>query len=409
MGETFASRVAASILNTMDLAELVTISDENYFNVALSLAQNTEKLATIKQKIAVQKQISPLFDTSKFAHDLERLYQSIWEQELRGARKPILLQPEEINPLAQIDTPENDFLTLSTAIESSSAKESISEINHVHLSPLLELLKPERLTHVVDIGANPIDGDPPYKSMLTEKLCFVTGFEPQESALAELLSKKTGNERYLPYAVGDGQSHTLKVCRASGLTSLFEPDLSTLDLFDALKPLAEVTQRIEMTTRKLDDVTEIENIDFLKIDIQGAELSVFQHGIKKLAKTVAIQVEVSFVTLYENQPTLGDIDIELRRQGFIPHCFAAVKKWVIAPCILNNNPRQPLNQLLEADIVYVRDFSKPELMSDEQLKQLAIVAHYCYGSHDLALRCIMNLEKRKTLALGSQTQYLKII
>ena len=31
------------------------------------------------------------------------------------------------------------------------------------------------------------------------------------------------------------------------------------------------------------------------------------------------------MTLYKNQPTMGEIDIELRRQGFIPHCFAAEK------------------------------------------------------------------------------------
>ena len=91
MGETFASRVAASILRTMDLAELVTDNDDDYFNVALSLAQNPEKLAAIKQKIAVQKQTTPLFDTQKFARDLERLYQTIWAQELLGERKAVVL------------------------------------------------------------------------------------------------------------------------------------------------------------------------------------------------------------------------------------------------------------------------------------------------------------------------------
>ncbi len=105
---------------------------------------------------------------------------------------------------------------------------------------LWELLKPERLTEVVDIGANPIDGDPPYKAMLAEGLCRVTGFEPQEKALAVLQNLKGGNERYLPHAVGDGKPHTLNICRASGMTSLLEPDPSSLALFDALRPLAEV-------------------------------------------------------------------------------------------------------------------------------------------------------------------------
>jgi protein O-GlcNAc transferase len=378
-GETFASRVAASILQAMDLAELITTNDNDYFNVALKLAKNHKKLTAIKHKIATQKSTSPLFDTQKFARDLERIYQTIWEQELHGERKIVILKDELKMNTKQIPT------------------------------QLADILQLERLTEVVDIGANPIDGEPPYKPMLSGGLCRVTGFEPQESALAKLLTKKRELERYLPYAIGDGKTHTLKICHASGMTSLFEPDAITLDLFAALKPCGVVTDRIEMQTQKLDDITEINQLDFLKIDIQGAELAVFQNGVQKLANTVAIQTEVSFVTLYENQPAMGEIDIELRQQGFIPHCFAAVKKWMIAPCIINNNPRQPLNQLLEADIVYVRDFSKPDLMTTEQLKHLAIIVHYCYGSFDLALRCILLLEQRNALPIGSQQQYLNLL
>ena len=52
--------------------------------------------------------------------------------------------------------------------------------------PLLDLLKPQRITEIVDIGANPIDGDPPYKPMLRAgEICKVTGFEPQEDVDAE--------------------------------------------------------------------------------------------------------------------------------------------------------------------------------------------------------------------------------
>jgi FkbM family methyltransferase len=274
---------------------------------------------------------------------------------------------------------------------------------------LFELLLPQRLTEVVDVGANPIDGDPPYKSMLAAGLCRVLGFEPQEQALAELQMKKGPNERYLPYAVGDGQRHTLNICRAPGMTSLFEPDPAKLGLFNEMEGIGEVTGRVVVETHKLDDIVEIERLDFLKMDIQGGELAVFQSGTAKLSEAVAIQVEVSFITIYKNQPALGDIDLELRRQGFIPHCFAAVKRWPISPCIVNNNPRQALNQLLEADIVYVRDFSRPESMSDEQLKHLALVAHHCYSSVDLALRCVMLLERRNALTAGAQQRYLQLL
>jgi FkbM family methyltransferase len=259
------------------------------------------------------------------------------------------------------------------------------------------------------VGANPIDGDPPYIPMLSAGLCRVTGFEPQEQALDELLKKKGPDENYLPYAVGDGETHTLNICIASGMTSLYEPDMQTLGLFDVLRPAGEVTNRVPLQTRKLDEITEIEHLDFLKIDIQGGELAVFRSGVLKLSQAVVIQSEVSFVTLYKNQPSLGEVDLELRQQGFIPHCFAAVKLWPISPCVINNNPRQPVNQLLEADIVYVRDFSRPELMDNEQLKHLALIVHHCYKSVDLALRCVMLLEQRKALPAGAQQRYLQLL
>jgi hypothetical protein len=75
---------------------------------------------------------------------------------------------------------------------------------------LARLLDLGRLTHVVDIGANPVDGAPPYKPLLDAQLCRLTGFEPQPVALAELNRKKGTNKTYLPYAVGDGGEHTLK-------------------------------------------------------------------------------------------------------------------------------------------------------------------------------------------------------
>ena len=274
---------------------------------------------------------------------------------------------------------------------------------------LQAILQPHQLTHVLDIGANPIDGDPPYQQMLEAGLCAVTGFEPQRSALDELNRKKGPNERYLPYAVGDGQSHLLNICRWSGMTSLFEPDPAAFSVFEFLRPNAEIVQRTPIETKRLDDIEEISHIDFLKIDIQGGELDVFQSGRQKLKEAVVIQTEVSFMTLYKNQPTLGDIDIELRQQGFVPHCFAAVKQCPISPLVFNGDPSQPTNQLLEADIVYVRDFTRLEAMSAAQIKQLALITHHCYGSFDLVMRLILWLEQTHALAQGESQHYLDLL
>src|SRR5262245_16070007 len=96
---------------------------------------------------------------------------------------------------------------------------------------VVALLGPERPTAVVDIGANPIDGEPPYKRMLAKRLCTLVGFEPQPEALAKLNAAKSDLETYLPYAVGDGTRGTLKICQAPGMTSLFTPEPRILNQF----------------------------------------------------------------------------------------------------------------------------------------------------------------------------------
>ena len=275
---------------------------------------------------------------------------------------------------------------------------------------LLNILNPNRPTEIVDIGANPVDGEPPYRPMLAGKhLCHVTGFEPQPEALNILLAKKGANERYLPYAIGNGSPQTLNICQESGMSSLLSPDQNMLKTFGLFAEFGKVISQVPVITRTLDSIDEIVHLDYLKIDIQGGELAVFKNGRQKLSNTVVIQTEVSFMPLYENQPTLGEIDIELRSQGFVPHCFAAIKNWIISPMVINANPRIPLNQLLEADMVYVRDFTKPDGLSDEQLKHLALISHICYKSFDLALRCVVLLEQRGVLPKGSADQYPKMI
>lgn len=271
---------------------------------------------------------------------------------------------------------------------------------------LTEILKPARLTQVVDVGANPIDGAPPYQRMLGLHLCEVTGFEPQPEALAKLQARNNPQERYLPYALGDGRNRTLNVCALEGMTSLKVPDSAHLALFNLFPIWGEVKARIDIPTKRLDDVTEIAAMDFLKMDVQGSEREVLEHGREKLKQAVAIQTEVSFVTLYENQPTLGEMDTLLRDLGFMPHCFAELKVWPLAPTVVSGQPNRGLRQLLEADLVYVRDFTRAENMSVEQWKHLALIAHHCYGSVDLAARCLNILVRLGAVPETAAGRYL---
>lgn len=80
VGDTFASRVAGSLISAAGLSELITYSLEDYENKALYLAKTPAVLDGMKQKLLAEKMTSPLFDTAAFAKALEAVYQRIWHQ-----------------------------------------------------------------------------------------------------------------------------------------------------------------------------------------------------------------------------------------------------------------------------------------------------------------------------------------
>ena len=83
-GNTFASRVAASVLRAVGLPELVTASLAEYEALAAALARDPEWLARIKTKLLHNRDIEPLFDTARFTRDLEAAYMGMWNRMQEG-------------------------------------------------------------------------------------------------------------------------------------------------------------------------------------------------------------------------------------------------------------------------------------------------------------------------------------
>ena len=77
VGDTFASRVAGSLLKAAGLNDLITCTLADYENKALSLAANTQALDAMKQKLLREKMNSALFDTASFTRSLEGIYKNI--------------------------------------------------------------------------------------------------------------------------------------------------------------------------------------------------------------------------------------------------------------------------------------------------------------------------------------------
>lgn len=83
-GDAFATRVAASLLSALDLAELVASSLEEYTARALALAHSADRLAELRAKLAHQRATRPLFDTDLYRQHLESAYATLSERQRRG-------------------------------------------------------------------------------------------------------------------------------------------------------------------------------------------------------------------------------------------------------------------------------------------------------------------------------------
>lgn len=84
IGDTFVSRVAASLLTAAGLPQLVTDTWDGYCELATALALDQSRLEALKRHLVDSRPSSVLFDTARFTRDLETLLHRIWQQKRAG-------------------------------------------------------------------------------------------------------------------------------------------------------------------------------------------------------------------------------------------------------------------------------------------------------------------------------------
>lgn len=278
-----------------------------------------------------------------------------------------------------------------------------------HLTQLVEILQPARKTRIIDVGANPL-GEPPYAALLKAGLAEVWGFEPQPSAFAKLQELKGENEHYLPHAVGDGRDARLNICKGDGFSSIYEPNMKTLDYLGRWHRGTRVMKTIDLPTQRLDDLDMLPKPDLLKIDVQGAEAMIFRNGREKLSDAVTIITEVAVVPIYVGQPLLQEQAAILYDYGHILHKFLFMKSVPLNTSLMKHlNWRKHRSQAADGDAVFIKSLLEPEQVTDEQLIHLAICADSVFASYDLVLKCLSLLIERGRLTEETAISYVKLL
>jgi predicted O-linked N-acetylglucosamine transferase (SPINDLY family) len=83
-GQTFASRVAGSLLHAVGLPELVTSSLADYAQLAFELCDDRSRLQALRARLAGLRLDAPLFDVAGYTRDLEALYSAMWQRHCAG-------------------------------------------------------------------------------------------------------------------------------------------------------------------------------------------------------------------------------------------------------------------------------------------------------------------------------------
>jgi len=250
---------------------------------------------------------------------------------------------------------------------------------------------------ILEIGALPLEGkkEPFHQLLDIFPESRIIAFEVDKDLCDQLNRQARPGISYFPVALGrTEEQRTFYETNHPMCSSLYKPNEKLISMYNNMEvAMLKAVDSIE--TFSLDyftDKNNIESVDFIKIDIQGAELDVFQGGANTLKEVVAIVSEVEFVSHYVDQPLFGDVCTFLAEKDIMFHKFLGMAGRSLKPIVIGNNPNFP-TQHMWSDAIFIKDIFKISDLSASKLLKLGLLA-FIYGSPDVTYWCFKNYDER---------------
>ena len=256
---------------------------------------------------------------------------------------------------------------------------------------MINFIQTESPIQNCDIGASPIDKTDFIEELLINTNSKLIGFEPNNDEFQKL-DKNNPKKKYYNFGIGDGTDKTLNVCKAVGMSSFLKPNLDYLKNFHGFDEWSEIINRIKVKTKKLTDIKD--EIDFLKIDVQGYESEIINYGKDKIKDCLVVQLETSPTPLYKDEETFASTIIQLEELGFSLHMFNNVDTRSFKPTIISKNPYIGLHHLFQLDCVLIKNLKIIESYNTDNLKKLILILFHSFKSYDLVDYLVRLLDKK---------------
>jgi FkbM family methyltransferase len=272
------------------------------------------------------------------------------------------------------------------------------------LSALLLQADPNIQLTILEIGALQIEGEaePFYKLIDLLPGSKVIGFEVDDAVCEQMNAQAGAGVEFFPVALGrQSERRAFYETEHPMCCSLYKPNEPLISLYNNFE-VAYLKRESEIDTLSLDEFTEkhcIGSVDFIKIDIQGAELDVFMGGTKTLRETLAIVCEVEFIPHYVDQPLFGDVCDFLLQNDLMFHKFLDLCGRALKPIVFNNDGNAP-SQHIWSDAMFIHHVQHIHKLTDNQLLKLSLLAA-AYGSYDLTYYCLEKYDDRKNTLLAT--------
>ena len=256
---------------------------------------------------------------------------------------------------------------------------------------MINFIQSETPIQICDIGASPIDKTDFIEELLINTNSKLIGFEPNNNEFQKL-DKNNPKKKYYNFGIGDGTEKTLNVCKAVGMSSFLKPDLDYLKNFHGFDEWSKIINKIKVKTKKLTDIKD--EIDFLKIDVQGYESEIINYGKDKIKDCLVVQLETSPTPLYKDEETFASTIIQLEKLGFSLHMFNNVNTRSFKPTIISKNPYIGLHHLFQLDCVLIKNLKIIESYNTDNLKKLILILFHSFKSYDLVDYLVRLLDKK---------------